>query len=84
MNLEYTPCAYHPKKIAVANCHRCKRAIYLEDKRTLTQRSSSSSSSISYDFCIICYASQLQKRTKSLMHVPLVFIDIFILVFIML
>ncbi|MHA1225797.1 MAG: hypothetical protein ACTSR2_04405 [Candidatus Hodarchaeales archaeon] len=33
MNLNYTPCAYHPDKVAATKCERCNRPICLEDKR---------------------------------------------------
>ncbi len=62
MASEYTPCAYHPKKIAVTTCTRCKRAICLEDKRVFT--TGGSTNYHSYDYCVICYATRLKSNSQ--------------------
>lgn len=84
MASEYTPCAYHPKKVAVTTCERCKRAICLEDKRIIRTSSSSSSTTYVHEYCIICYASQMKNKTKSMVFASLLSLGIFSIVFIIL
>lgn len=90
MNLQRTACSYHPNKVAVDICERCRRPICLEDKRIYRRRHSSGSGSYrnsyysSHDFCVLCNSSQLSSDAKwsPLNIVCLIpFIAIFLVVF---
>ena len=87
MSLEHTPCSYHPNKVAVTICERCRRPICLEDKRVYRRSHSSGSSNYrrsyytSHDYCVLCNSSQLSTDAK---WSPMIFICFipFILVFV--
>ena len=66
MGLNFTSCHYHPDKIAVTICERCRRPICLEDKRIYRKRHTrGSGDNASYyythhEYCVLCNASQLR------------------------
>ena len=39
MSLQYTPCYYHPDRVATTTCDNCQKPICLEDNRKITNRS---------------------------------------------
>lgn len=88
MDLNYTSCHYHPNKMAVTVCERCRRPICLEDKRIYRKMHTSRFSNVSksyyttHEYCILCYASQLKSDANPLaILVFLSFILIFSLIF---
>ena len=66
MALNYTSCHYHPNKMAVTVCERCRRPICLEDKRVYRKKHPRGGGQYrsyyytTHDFCILCNASQLR------------------------
>ena len=84
MNLNYTACHYHPDRVAVTVCERCRRPICLEDKRIYRKRHTSHSGNYSrsyyttHEYCILCNASQLKSDANPLAF--LIFIP-FLLIF---
>ncbi|MHA2104669.1 MAG: hypothetical protein ACW981_14670 [Candidatus Hodarchaeales archaeon] len=87
MNLQHTPCSYHPNKVAVAVCERCRRPICLEDKRIYRRRHSSGSGNYrrsrytSHEFCVLCNTAKLSSDAKW-SPLSLVCIFPFILIFV--
>lgn len=53
MNLSFTPCFYHPDRVATTTCDRCRRPICLEDNRKDYSRSRYGSRI----YCPVCYDS---------------------------
>ena len=64
MTLNYTSCFYHPDKVAVTVCERCRRPICLEDKHSSNYssqyiRRTSGLSYLARDYCKPCYDSMI-------------------------
>lgn len=81
MGLNFTACHYHPDRVAVTVCERCRRPICLEDKRIYRKKHSrGAGDDVSYyytqhDYCILCNASQLRsdaKPTGILIAIPII------------
>lgn len=83
-----TFCQYHPNKLAVTVCERCRRPICLEDKRIYRKRHTRHYGKYSrfyyttHDYCVLCNASQLRRDASSIRFflIPLVF-GLFIFIF---
>ncbi|OLS23341.1 MAG: hypothetical protein HeimC3_25050 [Candidatus Heimdallarchaeota archaeon LC_3] len=86
MNLQHTSCSYHPNKVAVSICERCRRPICLEDKRIYRRSHSSGTDShsrryyTSHEFCVICNSAKLSSDAKWSPMILICFIP-FILMF---
>ncbi|MHA2365397.1 MAG: zinc ribbon domain-containing protein [Candidatus Hodarchaeales archaeon] len=89
MDIQRTPCSYHPQKAAIAICERCRRPICQEDRRiyrksyTRSTRRHSHSFTTSYEYCILCNASQLETNIKwapigLIFYLPFLIIFLFI------
>lgn len=72
LNSYYTTCDYHPNKMAVTTCERCRRPICLEDKRIYRKRHRRSHGKYSttyytsHEYCVLCNASQLRSDANPL------------------
>lgn len=91
-----TLCHYHPDKVAVTVCERCRRPICLTDKRIYEEKKSSwlytyygffksRYSYKTYDYCPVCYALKLNNISKStdysIIWIPIIaFVFLFILI----
>ncbi len=83
MPLNYTACFYHPDKIAVSVCERCRRPICLEDKQVFNynsrySRRKSYYSFVSRDYCPSCYSLLINPNMTT---TPLTFVLLFFVIF---
>ena len=88
MSYNYTQCHYHPDRMAVTVCERCRRPICLEDKRNYRKKHTGNTGQNAYsyytnhDYCILCNASQLRSDASPLSFlIFLPFIIIFFFIF---
>lgn len=68
-------CHYHPNRLALAVCERCKRPICLEDKNVIQQKypNTSKISSHMKSYCTICYSIEIEKETYTYQYFVIVF-----------
>lgn len=83
MTLKHTPCFYHPDRIAISVCSRCRRPICLDDKNIYdyNNRFNGPTMGTSYnprDYCPACYSSLVNtKLSTAPMIVVLIFFSSF-------
>lgn len=84
-----TNCHYHPSKMAITICERCRRPICLDDKRIYNKRHTKHYGKFTktyytqHDYCVLCNASQLRRDASSLglvIFLPIIFIFFIIII----